>query len=220
MNILALEFSSSRRSVAVRVRGGEASDVQMVETRAPLGERTVALRLVEDALRAAGVERRDVEKVVVGLGPGSFTGIRMAITIAQGWRLATGCAIEGVSSMDALAWEGWKAGWRGRVSLAMDAQRGAYYLADYELTEQGRSRVDALRVVARSVLMDGQARGWRVAGPDLGEGMTGAVELMPSASGVAVLSAEGARWEPGGELRPIVLRETSFVKAVAPRGGL
>jgi tRNA threonylcarbamoyladenosine biosynthesis protein TsaB len=83
MNVLALEFSSNRRSAAVvvdkSVRGrAEASG----------GRNTQAFHLIEQALVEATLEREAVDCIAVGLGPGSYTGIRTAISIAQGWQVA------------------------------------------------------------------------------------------------------------------------------------
>ena len=84
MTILALEFSSPHRSVAV-LRAD--SVVEAVETG---GRGTNAFHLIERVLTESGVARGQIEVVVVGLGPGSYTGIRVAVAIAQGWQLARG----------------------------------------------------------------------------------------------------------------------------------
>lgn len=88
MTILAIEFSSAQRSVAVVQAGGNGphapgSAAEVVET----GQRsTHALGMVEKALRAAQLEREQIGCLAIGLGPGSYTGIRAAIALAQGWQ--------------------------------------------------------------------------------------------------------------------------------------
>ena len=77
MTILAIEFSSETRSAAV------LSDGRVAGHAAETGGRR-AIGLVEKALQQAGAEREDVEIIAVGLGPGSYTGIRGAIALAQG----------------------------------------------------------------------------------------------------------------------------------------
>ena len=62
-----------------------------------------AIGLVEEALRQAGCEREDMETIAVGLGPGSYTGIRGAIALAQGWQLGRGVNVLGISSVECLA---------------------------------------------------------------------------------------------------------------------
>ena len=91
MTILALEFSSGQRSVAVvRRHAGDASFAvsEAVETGA--GGTTRAFAMIQSALREAQLEREQIEVLAVGLGPGSYTGIRVALSIAQGWQLAGG----------------------------------------------------------------------------------------------------------------------------------
>jgi tRNA threonylcarbamoyladenosine biosynthesis protein TsaB len=72
-----------------------------------LGERTSrAATLLEDVdalLRQAGMHTRDVEGLAVGIGPGSFTGVRIGLSTARGLALALGLPVAGVSTLDALA---------------------------------------------------------------------------------------------------------------------
>ena len=72
-----------------------------------LGERVSrAVRVLEDAeelLREAEVERDDVEGIVVGTGPGSYTGLRMGLVTARALAIALQVPVAGVSTLDALA---------------------------------------------------------------------------------------------------------------------
>src|ERR1043166_6848282 len=88
MKILAGEFSSSQRSVAVL--NGRAVGVPIAEVVDTSPRGSEALGMVETALRQGQIEREQIECVAVGLGPGSYTGIRSAIALAQGWELAAG----------------------------------------------------------------------------------------------------------------------------------
>src|ERR1043165_2902603 len=85
MKILAIEFSSSQRSVAV-LDGTEVRGAAM-ETAT---RETHAFQFISRALADAGWDRKEIECIAVGLGPGSYTGIRSAIAIAQGWQFASG----------------------------------------------------------------------------------------------------------------------------------
>ena len=72
-----------------------------------LGERTSrAVTLLEDVdalLRQTGTHTRDLQALAVGVGPGSFTGVRIGLSTARGIALALGLPVAGVSTLDALA---------------------------------------------------------------------------------------------------------------------
>src|SRR5882724_9207269 len=111
MKILAVEFSSGQRSVAVVEHGRVLGSATETATR-----ETHALTLVTRALTEAGLEREAVDCLAIGLGPGSYTGIRAAIALAQGWQLAAGEArlkLLGISSAACLAAEAQALGWFG-----------------------------------------------------------------------------------------------------------
>src|SRR5437879_6073056 len=100
MKTLAIEFSTDQRSVAVledeNVRGA-AMETATRETH--------AFALIEQALEQAGMQREEIECLAIGIGPGSYTGIRVAIAIAQGWQLARPIQLAGVSSVESLVFE-------------------------------------------------------------------------------------------------------------------
>jgi tRNA threonylcarbamoyladenosine biosynthesis protein TsaB len=83
-----------------------------------------ALVLVDEVIAYAGYEPRDVAQIVVGCGPGSFTGLRIGIASARGLALALGVPCAGVSTLAALA-----AGAPGAVAL-IDARRGELFALD------------------------------------------------------------------------------------------
>src|SRR3989442_349897 len=100
MTILALEFSSERRSVAVLQTGGDGAGGRPFPAVASIlssPRRLNAFALIQSALQEARQEREAISCVAVGLGPGSYTGIRAAISIAQGWELARGVRVLGLN---------------------------------------------------------------------------------------------------------------------------
>src|SRR5579885_3125585 len=144
MTILALEFSSPQRSVAV-ARGREVL-AEAVES----GGGTPAFRLIEKALTDAAVDRRQIEVVAVGLGPGSYTGIRAAIAVAQGWQLARGTRLAGVGVVPAMAATAHGNGWHGKLNLVIDAQRNEFYLAVFDLRSDGIEEVNPLHLATKA----------------------------------------------------------------------
>ena len=208
MTILALEFSSARRSAALARGHGAVLAEAATETG---GRGTDALGLIEQALTEARLSRADVEVIAVGLGPGSYTGIRAAIAVAQGWQLARGAKLLGLSSLQSLAAQAQAEKLFGRVNLVLDAQRGEFYLATWEISGGQRRELAPMKIVSAAELAARRAAGELCAGPELER------RLFPTAATLAVLAAERADFLPGEKLEPVYLRETSFVKAPATR---
>ena len=207
MMILALEFSSERRSVALS-RGGSVLSEAVEQT----GNRaTDALGLIEKVLVDSQVSREEVGVVAVGLGPGSYTGIRAAIAVAQGWQLAREVKLLGVGSLDALATGAQAENIFGQVNLIVDAQRGEFYLAEWEISADQRVEIRPLRIVPAAEINARIAAGEICAGPGA------ARTIYPGAAWVARLAAGRQDFIPGEELAPIYLRETTFLKAPAAR---
>lgn len=91
------------------------------------GHATRLLGLVDDVLAAAEVELADVGRIAVGVGPGSFTGLRIGIASARGLAQGTGAELVGVSTLRALAENAPLAG--RPVLAAIDARRGEVFAA-------------------------------------------------------------------------------------------
>ncbi|HEX4348991.1 MAG TPA: tRNA (adenosine(37)-N6)-threonylcarbamoyltransferase complex dimerization subunit type 1 TsaB [Verrucomicrobiae bacterium] len=210
MKILAVEFSSEVRSVALLENG------ETLGHRAENGGRRV-IGMVGEILQQAGIEREEVEVIVVGLGPGSYTGIRGAIAFAQGWQLGLEVKLLGISSAECLAARAALENITGRVNVAIDAQRNEFYVARYEI-EAGQWRlIEPLRLASVAEIEARAAAGEKIAGPDLGPWFPGAINLYPDAAMLGKLSIARTDYVAGDKLEPIYLRETAFKKAPPPR---
>ena len=207
MTILALEFSSGRRSVAL-ARDGVVLSEAVEQTG---GRGTDALGLIEKVLTESKVLREEIEVIAVGLGPGSYTGIRAAIAVAQGWQLAREVKLLGVSSAAALAAQARAAQIFGRVNVVMDAQRGEFYLATWDIGAAACVEITPLKIVTSAEMDSRQAAGEIFVGPEQ------ETVLFPSAAQVAQLAAGRMDFCAGETLEPIYLRATTFVKAAAVR---
>lgn len=207
MTILALEFSSEQRSVALARNGIVLSEA--VETSG--GRATNAFGLIEQVLAAAKMSRAEIEVIAVGLGPGSYTGIRAAIALAQGWQLARGVKLLGVNSAECLAAQARAEKIFGRVNVVIDAQRGEFYRAAWQISEQRREMVSPLKIVAAGEIERLKDEGAICIGPD------GGTILFPRAATAARLAAERMDFVAGEKLEPVYLRETAFVKASPSR---
>ncbi len=208
MTILALEFSSERRSVALARNG-----VLLAEAGETGGRDTKAFALIEKVLAAAKVTREEIEVIAVGLGPGSYTGIRAAIAVAQGWQLARGVKLIGISSVEALAVEAQAAKIFGRVNVGVDAQRGEFYLATWNLSGERREEISPLKIVTAAEMTALKNAGEICVGPETGK------ILWPRAAALVALADGRTDFLAGEQLTPIYLRETNFVMAApASRG--
>ena len=218
MNILALEFSSEQRSVAVLPTRGEGPSpapvvaVEFGNTRIPN-----TFKLIERALGEAGLEREQIDCVAVGLGPGSYTGIRAAISVGQAWQLAREIKLLGISSVETLALQAQAAGAVGQVSFILDAQRNEFYMATYEIKPDGLTVLTPLRVATHAEVSARAAAGEKFLGPVAPAFSPEALALFPDAGALAKLSLEPQDFVSGEKLEPIYLRPTNFVKAPPPR---
>ena len=210
MKILALEFSSEVRSVALVESGGVAG--RAAESG---GRSTRAFALIEAALREAGWERESIGCIAVGLGPGSYTGIRAAIALAQGWQVARSVQVLGVGSVECLASQAHGDGIRGTVHFLIDAQRSEFYCARAELTE-GTPRLEPLRLINLEEVRSLPAEKLIVE-PALIQLFPSARALCPDAAALGKLASTRSDYVSAETLEPIYLRATSFVKAPPPR---
>jgi len=132
VKLLAFDTATSATVVAL-----DAGDGQFVEVRHdPLpGERPghaqQLLGLIADVTMRAGIAPGDVDRIAVGVGPGSFTGLRIGVATARGLAQASGAELVGVSSLEALA----LGAGEGRVLAAIDARRGELFVGAWEAGE-------------------------------------------------------------------------------------
>ena len=210
--ILGLEFSSPRRSVALlRLESNAAPSV----VRSPLNDdpRTpFAFRLIQEALSLQKTTQAAITHLALGLGPGSYTGIRAGISIAQGWEAGTKVKIVGIPSVEVLAHQASELGWDEPLTLVFDAQRGEAYAAGYRRVGSAYVESHPLQRVEIPELQARLQRGERVAGPDLERLLPSATALYPDAGVLAMLAKGRTEFVAGDSLKPIYLRETQFVK--------
>lgn len=137
--ILAIETATSSCSAALCVHG------EIFELR-EIGKNVhsqVLLQMVEQLLEQANVTVSDLDAVAVGQGPGSFTGLRIGVGVAQGLAYGAGCPMIGISSLDALANQ---AEFDGHIIAALDARMGEVYWCEYQKDKRGLTRLSSLHV--------------------------------------------------------------------------
>jgi len=103
-------------------------------------------------LARAGLSLRQLKAVAVGIGPGSFTGLRVGLSYAKGLKLAVGCALLGIPSLDTLALTALaeiSVTPAGRlICPVLDARKGEVYAALYRTSEDGLEKLSDDLVVA------------------------------------------------------------------------
>jgi tRNA threonylcarbamoyl adenosine modification protein YeaZ len=217
MKILALEFSTAQLSVAViqsepGANKAEVSEVIEAGARSPR-----ALVLVEEALHQAQVEREQIECLAVGLGPGSYSGIRSAIAVAQGWQIAREVATVGITSVECVAAQAQAEGIHGRIHVLIDAQRNEFYLATYEIGSEDRQEIQPLQLATFAEAQARPENGGMVIGPEANKWFPSARVVFPRAAMLGKLALARKDFVPAEKLDPLYLRETSFVKAPPAR---
>ena len=154
MNLLAIETATESCSVALLC--GER-----LVTRSEIAPRRHAellLPMCDEVLAEAGLDRRDLDAIAVGRGPGAFTGVRLAISAAQGIALALDIPVVPVSSLMALAAQAPDNG--ADVLAVIDARMGEVYAAVYRRSngnleavgEETVGRADALHLPPSTTL--------------------------------------------------------------------
>jgi len=131
--ILAIDTATEACSVALWNNG---------ETRAlfelcPREHTQRILPLVEQILRESGLALQDLDALAFGRGPGSFTGVRIGIGMAQGLGLGAELPLLGISTLQAMAQGAWRMTGASNVLAAIDARMGEVYWGQYQRHADG-----------------------------------------------------------------------------------
>ena len=175
MNLLAIETATEACSVAL-LCGDALIDRSEL---APRRHAELVLPMAEELLIEAGIARKQLDAIAVGQGPGAFTGVRLAISVAQGLALALDIPVVPVSSLATLAMQAPK---NGAASLAaIDARRGEIYAGAFRFNPDGLAEPLGLEhVLPASDLILPQAEAWNVLGTGWGAYGDAIRERLPS----------------------------------------
>ena len=127
MKLLAFETATEACSVAVYVDGEVCERFDL----APRRHAELALPWADDMLAEAGIAKSQLDAIAVGRGPGAFTGVRLAIAIAQGIALALDRPLLPVSTLAALAMRAQARADGDRILATIDARMGEVYLGAF-----------------------------------------------------------------------------------------
>ncbi|MEV6005476.1 tRNA (adenosine(37)-N6)-threonylcarbamoyltransferase complex dimerization subunit type 1 TsaB [Streptomyces sp. NPDC051976] len=129
--MLLLAFDTATPAVTAALHDGERvlAESTVVDARRH-GELLVPT--VDRVLGSAGRVLADVSGIVVGVGPGPYTGLRVGLVTAAAFGDALGVPVHGVCTLDGLAWAAGEAGLDGPFVVATDARRKEVYWARYD----------------------------------------------------------------------------------------
>ncbi|WP_353614280.1 tRNA (adenosine(37)-N6)-threonylcarbamoyltransferase complex dimerization subunit type 1 TsaB [Mangrovibacter phragmitis] len=134
MRILAIDTATEACSVAVWNDGKTYAHFELC----PREHTQRILPLVQELLNQSGVSLSDVDALAFGRGPGSFTGVRIGIGIAQGLALGAQLPLAGVSTLATMAQGAFRLSGATRVLCAIDARMGEVYWAEYQRDAAGQ----------------------------------------------------------------------------------
>lgn len=122
--ILAVDTTGAFVSLAL-MTPTEVIGVRHEDMERGQGERLIPA--VDELMREAGLSMQSLDGVAVAVGPGSFTGVRIALAAARGFGLALDIPVWGVTSFEAAAW-----GVGQPVRVILDTKRGDFYVQDFD----------------------------------------------------------------------------------------
>jgi tRNA threonylcarbamoyladenosine biosynthesis protein TsaB len=145
MRILAIDTATEACSAALWNDGATTAHFELC----PREHTQRILPLVQDILTETGIILTELDALAFGRGPGSFTGVRIGIGIAQGLALGADLPMIGVSTLATMAQGAWRKTGATRVLAAIDARMGEVYWAEYQRDAQGVWHGEATEAVLK-----------------------------------------------------------------------
>ncbi len=175
--LLALDTATEACSAALWIDGAVTSRFEV----SPRAHTRLLLPMAEQLLHEAGQRPADLDAVVLSRGPGSFTGVRIAASVAQGIAFATSIPIVPVSTLATLAQGAFRRCNATRVAAAIDARMNQVYFACFE------QRDGLLRALTDEAVLDPAAVRLADDGPwhGAGSGWAAYADAMPQVDGEA-----------------------------------
>ena len=152
MRVLALDTALGACQAAVVTSARpEAAVIRRID--GAVGRSEAIVGLADEALAAAGAGFGDIGRIAVTVGPGSFTGIRVALGYARGLGAALGVPVIGVGTLDAFAAEAAADSFGAaadpaavRIVAVVDARHGAAYARCYDGAGSGRNEPSRMKL--------------------------------------------------------------------------
>lgn len=133
MKYIAIDASTEACSVALYLDGQVFSKFDLC----PQSHSVVLLPMIDALLQEHKVALTDLDGLIYGQGPGSFTGVRIGIGVAQGLAFGANLQTVGVSTLQAMAQQAYEDEGQANVFAAIDARMSEIYAGHYQLAENG-----------------------------------------------------------------------------------
>lgn len=133
MNILAFDTSTAACSVALYTEREESPVVFSRHAIIPKQHTTTILPMIQALLDEAGMKMQDLQAIAFGAGPGSLTGVRIAVSLAQGLAYAHQIPVIPISSLNILAQTAYDELGDEQILVLMDARMHEVYAGWYQL---------------------------------------------------------------------------------------
>ena len=227
MKLLAVETATEACSAALYIDGEVAERFQL----APREHTRLILPMLDSLMAEAAITLQDLDALAFSRGPGSFTGVRIATGVIQGIALGAELPVVPVSTLAALAQDGFARGNAKFAFVAMDARMHEIYWGVYQRDEQNFARLIGVETVGSAAQVKfpevtgiGIGSGWKEYREVLQLRLDGRIEsieadYLPTASAIARLGVQGfknGQAVPVEQARPIYLRD-NVAKKVSER---
>ncbi|WP_375054900.1 tRNA (adenosine(37)-N6)-threonylcarbamoyltransferase complex dimerization subunit type 1 TsaB [Zobellella sp. DQSA1] len=154
--LLAIDTATEACSAALWLQGEVLCRYQV----APRGHTELILPMVAELLAEGGLSLGQLDGLAFGRGPGSFTGVRITLGIAQGLAFGAELPLFGVSNLQALAQGTHRVTGCERVLTAIDARMGEIYVGGFRLHQGVMVKEGEEQVVAPADYLAGPAQSW------------------------------------------------------------
>jgi tRNA threonylcarbamoyladenosine biosynthesis protein TsaB len=208
MKLLAFETATEACSVALYVDGEVRERFDIV----PKQHTQLALPWAEQLLAEAGVTKLQLDAIAVGIGPGAFTGVRLAVAMVQGIALALDKPVLPVSTLAALAMQGADLNC-DRILAAIDARMGEIYCAEYRLDKDNLVEAISEEIVIAPEIYQSTFDG-SIVGVGTGFGANGKV-LQNNLTSQLIASRPEAL-PHAADIARLALRDFALGKMIAP----
>lgn len=212
MNVLAFDTCFGAVSVAVRSTSGTLTIAYEART---AGHAERLLPMIDQTMRSAGLAFRDIDRIAVTVGPGSFTGVRVGVAAARALALATGKPVVGMTSLAVMADEAraqlGNAYGERPLAVAVDARRGMVYVQIFDAAQDTSAPLLLEPADAAAIIGGGPAI-------LVGSAAAAVASLVAAAGGKAeaaladlqpharVLALRAGELVPAAPIRPLYLR--------------